>query len=60
LAASPDSSTVMQTLQRSLREDVMTSSRPWPGSSYLQPMGLGGPPRINPQLHDMLDSLPYQ
>jgi arylsulfatase A-like enzyme len=60
MADSPDSSTVVETLQRFLREHVMTSARPWAGLTYLQPMGLGGTPRVNPQLHDMLDSLPYQ
>jgi arylsulfatase A-like enzyme len=60
LAGSSEASAVVETLQRSLRERVMTSARPWAGLSYLQPLGLGSPPPVNPQLHDLLDSLPYQ
>jgi arylsulfatase A-like enzyme len=60
LAGSPQASAVVETLERSLRERVMTSARPWAGLSYLQPLGLGSPPPVNSQLHDLLDSLPYQ
>jgi arylsulfatase A-like enzyme len=60
LASSPEASAVVETLQRSLRERVMASHGPWAGLPYLQPMGLGVPPPVDPQDIDLLDSLPYQ
>jgi arylsulfatase A-like enzyme len=60
LAASPEASAVVENLQRDLRKHVMTSPRPWAGLSYLQPIGLGRFPPVNPPDRDMLDSLPYQ
>jgi hypothetical protein len=59
VAGSPMATAVVETLQPSLHERVMTSARPWAGLSYLQPLGLGSPSPANPELHDLLDSLPY-
>ncbi len=59
LAGSPGSSAVEETLQRALREFVMTSARPWAGLSYLRPIGLGSAPSTFPRDRDLLDSLPY-
>jgi arylsulfatase A-like enzyme len=60
LAGSSEASAVVENLERALREHVMTSARPWAGLSYLQPIGLGSFPPVNPLDRDVLESLPYQ
>ncbi len=60
LAGMPEASAVGETLQRALRERVMASHGPWAGTSYLQPLGMGVAPPVNPPDRDLFGSLPYQ
>lgn len=60
LAGSPQVSGVMKNLEQAFREHVMKSSGPWAGISYLLPMGGGSPQPLEPEQHELLESLPYQ
>lgn len=60
LTSSPEGSKVSENFRRIVREQVMSTNRPWRGLDYLQPVGLAMPSPGAPPERDVLDSLPYQ